>query len=243
VPIKKLTDNHLDAMTEGLTLSADGNTPLAGAATRGLEALRLGIHAGNLEGDNYLVVMTDGAETCQESALDDLLAYVEEAEQYYGIRTYAIGAPGSEASRALLSEMAILGGTRKSDSCKKNPSDASQSCHIDLTESKHFEKELGDEFKGITEATTQTCAYDVPQNALVDRTKVNVEYTPSDGTTELVLQDPPAAGATQCEEAEGWQFTADGSQIVLCGDVCDSVLNDPGAKVRVVFGCRETIIR
>jgi hypothetical protein len=243
VPIAPLDEDHFTALQEGLDVAADGQTPLAGAATRGLEALRLGIEAGDLTGDNYLVVMTDGVETCQQAALDELLTYVEEAEKYYGIRTYAIGAPGSEGSRALLSTIAILGGTRKSDDCAETPTQASESCHIDLTESTDFEADLGAEFQGITEATTQTCEYDVPQNALIDRSKVNVEYTPSGGDTELVLQDPPASGDEQCEGAEGWQYTADGRQIVLCGQVCEDVLADPGAKVRVKFGCQETVVR
>jgi len=243
VPIAPLDEEQLAALQDGLDVIADGQTPLAGAAIRGLEALRLGIHAGDLPGDNYLVVMTDGVETCQPDALDDLLTYVEEAEKYYDVRTYAIGAPGSEGSRTLLSQIAILGGTRKSNDCAETPTEASESCHIDLTESTDFEADLGAEFQGITEATTQSCEYDVPQNALIDRNKVNVEYTPSGGDKELVVQDPPADGEEQCENAEGWQYTADGTQIVLCGDICDEVLADPGAKVRVVFGCQETVVR
>jgi hypothetical protein len=243
VPIAPLDDDHFAALRDGLDVAADGQTPLAGATIRGLEALRLGIHAGDLTGDNYLVVMTDGVETCQQAALDDLLVDVETAQTVYGIRTYAIGAPGSEGSRTLLSLIAIAGGTRKSDDCAETPTEASESCHIDLTESTDFETDLGLEFQGITEATTQTCEYDVPQNALIDRNKVNVEYTPSGGDTELVLQDPPASGDEQCEGAEGWQYTADGTQIVLCGQVCEDVLADPGAKVRVKFGCQETVVR
>src|SRR6478735_2360306 len=243
VPIEPLDDDQLAALQEGLDVEADGQTPLAGATIRGLEALRQGIQAGDLEGDNYLVVMTDGFETCQQAALDDMLEDVDDAFKYYGIRTYAIGAPGSEQARAQLSEIAILGGTRKSDDCAEAPTNALDCCHIAPTESDDFEADLGAEFQGITEATTQTCEYDVPQNALIDRSKVNVEYTPSGGDKELVLQDPPAAGDEQCEGAEGWQYTADGSQIVLCGDICDEVLADPGAKVRVVFGCQETVVR
>lgn len=243
VPIAALEAPQLAAITSGLSLSADGQTPLAGAAIRGLEALRLGIHDGSLAGDNYMVVMTDGAETCQEDALDDLLDYVEQARKYYGIRTYAIGAPGSEGSRELLSRLAILGGTRRSDDCLKSPSAAAESCHIDLTESDDFETELGEEFHGITAATAQSCEYDVPKDALIDRNKVNVELTPSSGEKEVVVQDAPEDGAAQCEGADGWQYTSDGDQIVLCGGVCERVLSDPGAQVRVVFGCEETVVK
>ena len=53
---------ELSERSPKLSLSASGQTPLAGAAIRRLEALRQGIHSGELEGDNYLVVMTDGTE-------------------------------------------------------------------------------------------------------------------------------------------------------------------------------------
>ncbi len=243
VAIEPLSQGHLANLQEGLSLSADGQTPLAGAAIRGLEALRRGIHSGDLDGDNYLVVMTDGAETCQTEALGDLVRFVEEAREFYGIRTYAIGAPGSEASRSLLSELAVIGGTRRSTDCSLDPDDASESCHIDLTESQSFASDLGSEFKGITEDTARTCEFDVPQNAFVDRSKVNVEFTSRGNQKELIVQDPLEDGKAQCEDAQGWQFSPGGSQIVLCGEVCDAVLSDPDASVRVVFGCRETVVR
>ncbi len=243
VSVDTLTESHLDELTAGLSLDADGQTPLAGAAIRGLAALRAGIDAGDLRGNHYLVVMTDGAETCQIGALAELLWYVEQAHYYYGIKTYAIGAPGSEASRALLSELSILGGTRKSEDCKKTPDDASESCHIDLTESTAFAADLGAEFEGITQEAASTCEYDVPEGALIDRSKVNVQYTPPQGDPQLVPQDPRQSGTLQCEGADGWQFTPDGNKIVLCGDLCDSIRTEPDSEVRVIFGCRETVVR
>ncbi|MCH2108799.1 MAG: VWA domain-containing protein [Polyangiaceae bacterium] len=243
IPIQPLSSSQLTSIQSGLEVAPSGATPLAGATIRGLEAIRLGIHAGDLEGDNYLVVMTDGAETCQPDALTGLLSIVEEAREYYGIRTYAIGAPGSEGSRTLLSKIANAGGTRTTADCSLEPANAGESCHIDLTESEDIDADLGSEFKGITEETTQSCEYDVPQNALVDKNKVNVEYTPTGESKRLILQDPRDQGAEQCADAEGWQYSEDGSKIVLCGAVCDDVLADPGAQVRVVFGCRNSIVR
>ncbi len=241
VSLDSLTVDQLASLGEGLSLAAAGETPLAGAAIRGLEVLRRGIHSGELEGDNYLVLMTDGVETCQTDAIENLKDFVTEAEKFYGIRTYAIGAPGSEGSRALLSEIAVLGGTRKSTDCKEDAADASEACHIDLTTSTEFAKDLGAEFRGITEETANTCEYDVPANALVDPKLVNVEYTPSGGKKSFIAQDAVQAGEGQCENAEGWQFSPDGKQIVICGTVCDDILSDAGADVRVIFGCQETV--
>jgi hypothetical protein len=243
VPIKSLGATHFTSLQTGLTVEPDGQTPLAGAAIRGLEAIRRGIHSGELSGNNYLVVMTDGAETCQEGALETLLTFVDEARQVYGIRTYAIGAPGSEDSRALLSEIAYRGGTSKNDACSRDPQDASEACHIDLTESLNFEADLGAEFQGITEATSR-CEFEVPQDALIDLSTVNVQLTPGDGGDEVVIgRDTREEGKAQCEGAEGWQFSDDETQIVLCGQICDDYLSDFGAQVRVVFGCKPTIIK
>ena len=79
--------------------------------------------------------------------------------------------------------------------------------------------------------------------ALVDRAKVNVEYSPTSGETTMIPQDPPAPGAARCSGANGWQYTEEGSHILLCGKPCDDYLADPGADVRVVFGCRDTVVR
>lgn len=243
VPIRPLTDGHIEDLTAGLRLEADGQTPLAGASIRGLAALRERIDAGSLQGNHYLVVMTDGAETCQVQALDELLWYVEQAHYYYGIKTYAIGAPGSEASRALLSELAILGGTRKSEDCKQAPSSAAESCHIDLTESTSFAADLGTEFEGITAEAAASCEYDVPSRALIDLDKVNVEYLEPGQEPAIVPRDPRASGTLQCEGADGWQFNSDVTKLVLCGDLCDSLRSDPDLQVRVIFGCQDTVVR
>lgn len=243
VPMSALTTDHLGALTVGLSLTADGQTPVAGATIRGLAALRGLIDSGDITGKHYLVVMTDGAETCQVGALDDVLWYVEQANYYYGIKTYAIGAPGSEAARALLSEIAVLGGTRRSDTCKEDPANAAESCHVDLTESSDFAADLGDEFKGITEQTASACEYDVPTGALVDPSKVNVEFTAPGSDPELVPLDAREAGERQCEGANGWQFAPGGKKVVLCGDLCDAVRSQPESKIRVIFGCRDTVLR
>ncbi|MCH2107914.1 MAG: VWA domain-containing protein [Polyangiaceae bacterium] len=243
IDLSLLTQSHVDALAAGLAIQPAGETPFAGAAINGLEALRRGIHEGDIDGNPYLVILTDGAETCQVSALDDLLDSIDSAFQDYGIRTYAIGAPGSEDARNLLSELAVLGGTAVANDCSIRPLHASASCHIDLTESQNFGEDLGRVFRNITQATTQTCEFDVPANSLVDLGKVNVEYTLGGEETVLVPRDPAASGQALCEGAEGWQFNATFTKIHLCGEFCSAVLTDPNSEVEVVFGCRNTVVR
>jgi hypothetical protein len=43
---------------------------------------------------------------------------------------------------------------------------------------------------------------------------------------------------TLCESgANGWQYGASNTKIRLCGDICNAVRSDSGAKVDVVLGC------
>ncbi len=78
-----------------------------------------------------------------------------------------------------------------------------------------------------------------PDGATLDHDKVNVLYTPSDGSPAvLVAQD----ASKPCEAgANGWQYDADKTKIVLCGDACAKVKDDLGAKVNIQFGCKTRI--
>ena len=50
---------------------------------------------------------------------------------------------------------------------------------------------------------------------------------------ETIARDP---STTQCDE--GWQYTADGRNIMLCGDACAAVRADPDSTIEVLFGCQ-----
>jgi hypothetical protein len=68
----------------------------------------------------------------------------------------------------------------------------------------------------------------------VDLQKVNVSYLPGDGGDPVeILNDSDSA----CDEgAEGWQYTDDFSQIVLCGDICDDLTDDADGEIEIVLG-------
>lgn len=81
------------------------------------------------------------------------------------------------------------------------------------------------------------CTYTVPAppaGQTLDTSKVNVTYTDGIGKVSDVLQDPPG---TVCAKGSGWEYSADGSQINLCGSLCTSVKADPGGSLQVLFGC------
>lgn len=89
----------------------------------------------------------------------------------------------------------------------------------------------------IRKSAVLDCTYTIPpppQGQELDPTKVNVNYTSSSGAVTKVKQDP--AGVA-CSAGSGWQYSADGKQINLCGTACTAAKADPGAKLNVLFGC------
>ena len=89
----------------------------------------------------------------------------------------------------------------------------------------------------IRTTTALDCTYNIPAppaGQALEPGKVNVNYTNGAGTVSTVPQDPPN---TTCEAGSGWQYSADGKQINLCGKACTDVKADKGGKIQVLFGC------
>ena len=78
-----------------------------------------------------------------------------------------------------------------------------------------------------------SCSYALPalpDGVALDPTKMNLIYTPGDGSEpRLVVQNPEA----NCYF--GWQ--RDGDSLNLCGQTCDIVRRDPAAKLELLLGC------
>lgn len=114
-----------------------------------------------------------------------------------------------------------------------------------LTKGKWFPiclTDFGPVFEEIAKniATSVACELTIPKppaGETLDPKKVNVTYTPGTppgGKPEDILRDdskPCDAGAN------GWQYNADKTKILLCGDACTKIKADLGAKVNVQFGC------
>ncbi len=84
------------------------------------------------------------------------------------------------------------------------------------------------------------CTYQIPPapaGSTLDYGKVNVRVTSGSGQVTNVARDPSASACTQ-----GWQYSADMSQINLCGDTCAQVKADPNMKLEVLFGCNTVVI-
>lgn len=84
------------------------------------------------------------------------------------------------------------------------------------------------------------CTYEVPPppaGQQLDYGLVNVRLTSSGGKVTQVYRDPSPTACT-----EGWQYSADRTQISLCGDVCTQVKSDPNMKLEVLFGCTTQVV-
>jgi hypothetical protein len=195
-------------------------------------------------GQRFLVLITDGVPTyalgCEGSGQQqdpaDPTPLIPEAASALGrgIKTFVIGSPGSEGARRSLSQMAEAGGTA-SDGCSSDG--RPHYCHFDMTQEDDFAQALRDALASIS-GIALSCAYDIPEppsGGTLDLTKVNVVFKPPGADRELIPQSP----AGTC--ADGWQYSADQSQVLLCGDTCDRVSSSTG-QLSLEFGCTTRVI-
>jgi hypothetical protein len=218
----------------------NGATPTEGAYLFGLEQLDQNESPGN----RFLLLITDGTPTCtldcectEDNVPVDSGPLIDDAAAALaqGIRTFVIGSPGSEDARHVLSALAREGGTAQPDCSDDGP----VYCHLDMTTAPDLAKGLAAALDQIA-ANLRSCEYPIPAPPnlrTLDRNLVNVLLTPSHGKTRTVGRDP---SKTACNQ--GWQYSSDGSSILLCGDTCRAAQEDVGAKVEILFGCRTVVV-
>ncbi|MCC6903109.1 MAG: VWA domain-containing protein [Polyangiaceae bacterium] len=227
------------------TVSPKGKTPLTGATILSYAHLYEQLKAGTLKGNLFVVLLTDGFETCALGELPKLITSACDPNDPTGkpcvqtaasvnIRTFVIGVPGSEDGRALLSQVAYEGGTPKSSTCTHAATPANVGdCHFDMTTSTNFAADLQKALQAIS-GTVLSCEINVPKPP--PGKKINTkDVKVSVGGTQ-VNQDE----STTCDQANGWQFSADKSKIFLCGTACDDA-KKPGAKIQLDLGCLQDV--
>ncbi|HVZ35994.1 MAG TPA: vWA domain-containing protein, partial [Polyangiaceae bacterium] len=214
--------------------SPNGSTPTHDAYRYALSQLG----AATSPGQKYLVLATDGVPTyaldCKgsgtEQAPADPTPLIPEAASALGrgIKTFVIGSPGSENARQSLSQMAQAGGSASAGCSNTGPN----YCHFDMTQKPDFASALRDALAQIS-GLALSCTYDIPpppNGGTLDLTKVNVLYTAPGGMPELIGQNPTGS----C--SDGWAYSSDNKQVVLCGDTCNRVKSSSG-QVSLQFGC------
>jgi hypothetical protein len=216
-----------------------GGTPTHDAITAALAQLS----ATPREGSKFLVLATDGQATfcsgcdlfctSDELAADtDVLVQKVAAAAASGVRTFVLGAPGSNGFRGSLSRLATAGQTPSAPGC----SDAGPVyCHYDMTTSPDFGQALAAALAAIG-GEALGCVYDIPPNpdGEFDPTLVNVQFT-VDGQSSSIPKDT--------SHAAGWDYSPDGKQIILYGEACDEVKSaGTSATVDILYGC-PTIVK
>ena len=238
VPVRPIGPMQIAALGASLDATVPaGGTPIVGATILGYKHLHQQLFA---PGNDFLVLLTDGSESCTPADVPGLVATQVPNALSVGIRTFSIGVPGSEGARGLLSQIAHAGGTASSPTCDHSGGKDVGNCHFDMTTSQDFAGDLRKALSAIT-GKALTCSFDVPIGPAglpVDRTKVNVNFTPGMGATVPILQDNTAP----CDQgADGWQYADNESKIVLCGATCGKVKSDPEARIDIVLGCRTVV--
>lgn len=264
VPLAAVSAAQVAALETVLDASVpSGGTPLVGATTLGYAYLHqeASSASGCVEpcgapGNRYLVLMTDGTDSCpmpmraedaaECNAAGSCSNFLVQKEAplaaQANIKTFVIGAPGSEPARGYLSELAFVGGTARSSTCTHDPASSEGDCHFDMTTTQDFASALASALGSVSGAALG-CEFAVPEtDVVVTPGSVNVQYRPGTGSPECFSFDP-----APCEAgSNGWQFAKlkdgsdDLSRVVICGSACEQVRADAMARVDVILGC-ETI--
>lgn len=208
-------------------------------------AANFGLLPSDAPGERFMVLITDGAPTvskgCQNEQPNwadvDPWPIVDSVDAAYklGIRTFFIGAPGSDDSslslmrdnRIWMSLAAFVGDTAF-DGCQL---EGPAFCHMDMTQATNFSTALRDGLGAIA-GQVSPCTYtfaEPPAGRTIDENEINVVIEYDDERT-LVIRDDEG----DC--TDGWRLTED-DEILLCPTTCNTVQLDPNITVRVTFGC------
>jgi hypothetical protein len=94
---------------------------------------------------------------------------------------------------------------------------------------------------GKNVASTVACKLAIPKpsdSTEIDLARVNVKVASPGGSTQDILQD----SSKDCADgANGWQYDASKTNILLCGDACTAARGNTGTKVTVEFGCETKV--
>jgi hypothetical protein len=159
------------------------------------------------KGQSAVVLLTDGAPTC-DTATADILAPVQDMFSR-GIKTYAIGLPGSATAAQLLDDIAAAGGT----STYYSPADPTA---------------LEDKLATIASGTVDQCTITLsppPQ----DPSLVHLVVTDA--------QNPNGVEIPRVDAGDGWSLSADGTTATLDGSVCTTAMNGGYTSIQFVYGC------
>ena len=201
----------------------NGATPTQGALL-GLTSFT-GTYAAATPGEKTVgLLVTDGLPTrCDGSG--STLSGIAQSAQNAGVLIFTMGMSGADFG--LLDQIASAGGTGSAFDASAGPDAFLQALEA---------------IRGIA----LQCEYSMPESTtgeVVDRSKINVEFTPS-GLVDGGGTTPQPVGKVDSEAAcagvpWGWYYDDDmnPTKILLCPQTCDTARQDPQGKVSIILGC------
>ena len=160
-----------------------------------------------LKGQRAVVILTDGAPTC-DTVQADILAPVTDMYSR-GIKTYAVGLPGSTGAANLLNAIASAGGT----GTYLSPSDPTA---------------LQTALAQIASSTVDQCTIALTP-APPDPSEVYLIVTDPGNPNGLLVPET--------DGGDGWTISSDGSTATLTGSVCTTAKNGGYTTIQFVYGC------
>jgi hypothetical protein len=202
----------------------------------------------NIDGDPYIVLITDGMPTMSQGCTNSsgsfndvdpepIVDLIDKLWQEQGVKTFLIGSPGSEKGLNWMSRAAVVGGTSKAGCQVSGPN----WCHMDLTTAPDFGAALTAALNSIA-GSVASCNYNILTEGVSggtvnpSQTVVLAKY--SSGNVEIINRDDTPADCTQ-----GWYIDEKLNQVVFCSETCHKVQSDSNIQLQVLFGCSEDEVK
>jgi len=218
------TDAHEARLVNAIETAGDrggGGTPIHAALDGALRWATAHTQAFPDE-STVVIFVTDGEPNGCNEDFDAISSLAASALSGAGVSTYAIGLEGS--SEAQMNQLAAAGGTDSG---------------IFIGNSANAEEELLAALNAIR-GETLSCDFPMPRPAdpamTFDPARINVTFTPGNGSAATFAQVPDAAG---CGGSSGWFYDQPSAptRITLCPTACERVRSDPEARLQILIGC------
>ncbi len=212
------TDTHEQKLLDAfIDVDPAGGTPMS-AALDGALLWAKGVLNTAPEEKAVVVLVTDGEPTDCNQDENDLISAAGSAFENRGIITFTIGLEGS--AEPVLNGIAHAGGSKKAI----------------FVGTEKAQEELTAALDAIRE-TSIACEFQMPTGDMVDPGKINVVYTPGDGSDVITIGQ--VVSAADCGAKAAWYYDnpVNPSKITLCPTTCTSIQADEHAKLDILLGC------
>jgi len=232
-----------------------GGTPTEDAIGFALNNSVIPAIASQSGAQTYMILLTDGQPTIsggcrgqgdESTAVDyqPIIELISEAWSEYGVRTFVIGAPGSERDvvsgsdvRYWLSHAASAGHTPITSDC--SDTGLPNFCHYDMSQVPDFTASFERALQTIT-GLVLSCSFALPSLAAgdtVDPNALNVVYEVNDAQNQELLVARTDANCT----GDGWYLDSTNS-VVLCPKACATIQQNPDAELHIIGGCQSMVM-